>query len=864
MTNKIDELITKASQQAKERVGDDSRLEESANRAWQKISAASGTGAASKCEEFSVLISAYHEGTLDKAHATLLEEHMKECFNCRSRLRRLQSGKTGSDYQPAREMRNAPAWMKWGSIAAGLVIMIVAAQFLYWAGMLPGVSADAVTISSLQGSIYHLDGQEILPASSGEVYSYGQALRTGPGTRAVVTLQDGSKVELDERTEFDVVGGWTGDSIRLSRGNIIIQASEQGSGRLQVITEDCGVAVKGTIFSVRHGLKGSRVAVVEGEVWVKRGEDNTVLNAGQQYASREGLSLRSVEEEVAWSRNSSEYFEMLAAVTEIHRAIEEVAMSRELRYNGSLAGILPIETIVYGAAPNVVDRADILFETIEDAVDGNPHLSEIWNSEKGLEIQAHLDELKDLVFRMEGLFGEELIFAVSRLEGTDPLPILLTETLNPAALQAEINALNGRIAKETGGIPPFAVIEDPFAPGLPDPPFFAMFNNGLFALSPSLELLQQIVAADQAGGAGGFSESPLYETVASQYDQGVDWLLAVDFPSMLAAAGEDGDIDSVDPLVNPLAGISSLVAKRKLLNGEPENQVVFSFNEEPQGMLSWLAEPMPMGAMDFVSPDAVMAAGVSLRDPLMILDEILEHAVANNPDALLDLEEFESQVGIDVRNDIAAALGGEALVAVDGPILPTPAWKLILEVYDETSFQNAIEYLAEGMNAISIAEGGNSKLALYSEAIGGNTVYSMQMLESGTTIRYLFARGYMIAAPNYSIIDKALQYQSSGYSLANSPQFIASLPSGDSVDLSAFYYHDFRPIIDSLEEAVTTTNTDITGMLSYLETGSSHFMSGVYRTEDELVISSNNRFEDLLALFGMMRTFQGMAEEKAD
>jgi len=862
MTNKTDEMITKASREARERAGDDARLEESANRAWQKISGAAGSG--SKCKDFSKLIPAYHQGTLDKAKSTLLEEHMKECFNCKSSLRRLQSGRTGNESQAAREIRTAPAWMKWGSIAAGLVIMIMAAQFLYWAGMLPMVSADAVTVSNLQGSLYYLDGREILPASSGEIYSYGKTLRTGPGARAVVTLQDGSEVELDERTELDVVGGWNGDSIRLNRGNIIIQASEQGSGKLQVITEDCDVAVKGTIFSVRHGLKGSRVSVVEGEVWVKKGEDNTVLNAGQQYASREGINLRSVEDEVAWSRNSSEYFEMLAAVTEIHRAIEEVTMSKELRYNGALAGILPRQTVLYGAAPNVVDRADILFATVEDVVNGNPQLSEIWNSEKGLEIQGHLDELKDLVFRMEGLFGEELIFAVSKVDGTDPLPVLLTETVNPAALQAEINGLNERIATETKGIKPFAVIEDPFATGLPDPPFFAMFNNGLFALSPSLDLLQQIVAADQAGGAGGFSESQLYEDVAAQYDQGVDWLLAVDFKSMLAFAEEKDEFDSSDPLAHPLSGIENIIVKRKLLNGEPENQVVVSFNGEPQGPLTWLAEPMPMGAMDFVSPDAVMAAGVSLQDPLMILDEILERAVTEDPEALAELEEFENKVGIDVRNDLAAAVGGEVLVAVDGAILPTPAWKLIVEVYDENGFQNAIEYLAEGVNAVSVAEGGNNKLALYSESIGGNTVYSLQMLESGTTVNYLFARGYMIAAPNYSIIDKALQYQSSGYTLANSPEFIASLPSGDSVDLSAFYYHDFRPVIDTLEDAMVTANMDTAGLFSYLETASSHFMSGAYRTEDELVISSNNRFEDLFALFGMMQTFQGMAKEKID
>ena len=33
-------------------------------------------------------------------------------------------------------------------------------------------------------------------------------------------------------------------------------------------------------------------------------------------------------------------------------------------------------------------------------------------------------------------------------------------------------------------------------------------------------------------------------------------------------------------------------------------------------------------------------------------------------------------------NEIAANLGGEVTVAVDGPLLPTPSWKVAIEVND--------------------------------------------------------------------------------------------------------------------------------------------------------------------------------------
>lgn len=863
MKKETKNLLGESVSRLKKRAGDNTQLDEMSSRAWQEIETRAAD-AGSGCERFSSLIPAYHSGALDEARATLLHEHMKECYSCRSKLHRLQSPRTPGRETATRETSSIPAWMKWGSLAAGLVIMILAAQFMFWAGMLPLVSADAVTVNSLEGNLYTLEEQELLPVATGEVYTYGKTLRTGPDTAAIVTLRDGSEIELAERTEFDVVGGWKGDSIRLNRGNIIIRASEQGSGSLRVLTGDCDVSVKGTIFSVRHGLKGSRVSVIEGEVWVKRGDSNTVLNAGQQYASRDSLGLRAVEEEVQWSRNSSEYLEMLSAVSNIHRAIEQVAMSEELRYTGTLARILPRDTLIYGAAPNVVDRGELFFQAVEDAIADNPSLSEAWNTEKGLEIQAHIEELKELVFGLEGLFGDELVFAVSKTGGDDPAPLILTEALNQPALAAKIEAINDRISEKAEGVRPLLMIADPFATGLPEQGLYAWCSNGLFAVSPSLGLLQQVAAADAANGAGGFAEGPLYETVAAQYDLGVDWLLAVDLPAVIAMDKEDEgdlDMDEEDAFLNPLSGIGNLVAKRRLVNGQTENQIQFSFTEEPRGIMSWLAKPNPMGAMDFVSPDATVAAGFSLRDPLQIMDELLEHFASEDGEAMAELEEVQETIGLDIREDIAASLGGEVLFALDGAILPSPAWKVILEVYDPVRFQGAVETMVSSANA-QPSDTGRDKLRITAQPVGGNTLYTLEFVESGKSIHYLFARGYMIAAPDYTVINNALQYQSSGYSLVNSPDFIASLPSGNSVDLSAFYYHDFRSIVDALQETASSANVDSFQFLNEVENGPTHFMSGVYRTDTELVISSNNNLEDCWSFLGIAGTLRELVEDR--
>ena len=51
-----------------------------------------------------------------------------------------------------------------------------------------------------------------------------------------------------------------------------------------------------------------------------------------------------------------------------------------------------------------------------------------------------------------------------------------------------------------------------------------------------------------------------------------------------------------------------------------------------------------------------------------------------------------------VLNDITAPLGGEVTMAFDGPVLPTPRWKVIFEVYDPTTLQATIGKLIDSFN----------------------------------------------------------------------------------------------------------------------------------------------------------------------
>ena len=89
--------------------------------------------------------------------------------------------------------------------------------------------------------------------------------------------------------------------------------------------------------------------------------------------------------------------------------------------------------------------------------------------------------------------------------------------------------------------------------------------------------------------------------------------------------------------------------------------------------------------------------------------------------SLQHLTEFESKTGVNVLNDMAAPLGGEVTMAFDGPMLPTPRWKLIFEVYDPTTLQATIGKLVDSFNREPAMGNGQSRLQLTQRQINSRT-----------------------------------------------------------------------------------------------------------------------------------------------
>jgi hypothetical protein len=189
----------------------------------------------------------------------------------------------------------------------------------------------------------------------------------------------------------------------------------------------------------------------------------------------------------------------------------------------------------------------------------------------------------------------------------------------------------------------------------------------------------------------------------------------------------------------------------------------------------------------------VVAAFV-VKQPTALVDDLLGAMNAVDPQLHEHLSQFESETGLNIRDDLAAPLGGEFAFAVDGPLLPTPSWKLVFEVYDPVHLQSTIERLVEQLNQQAAREGKGGFQWDKTES-GGLTYYTLKSVDLGVEMDYTYTDGYLVACPSRALVDRAVRNQDSGYTLLHSERFVAALPGDKNPNFSALVYHNLGKVL---------------------------------------------------------------------
>jgi uncharacterized protein (TIGR03435 family) len=206
------------------------------------------------------------------------------------------------DFKPA--AASSTGRLLWVGAAAAVVLGVV-----MFGVRLRSASPAVVTI--IEGSLDRVYEKGATAIRVGERLAFGEPVRSGSATNVVLTLKDGSQIEMRSNSELALERADDGVRIRLGGGGVLVSAAKQRTGHLYVRTRDLNVSVAGTVFLVNAEEAGSRVAVLEGEVQVQQSGESRKLLPGQQVVTNPLMEEHPVVEQVAWSRTAEPHLAML-------------------------------------------------------------------------------------------------------------------------------------------------------------------------------------------------------------------------------------------------------------------------------------------------------------------------------------------------------------------------------------------------------------------------------------------------------------------------------------------------------------------------------------------------------------------------
>jgi hypothetical protein len=863
--SKQDDRLDQAISELRGEQPDAKTVSASAERVWQQLQTGKGEEVAASalqpirgCADIRSLLPAFHRHELAPARALIVEDHLRECVSCRSYASgRGVEGATNVGWQ----MEPVSRGFQWSfvklSIATAAVALLAA---LVWTGSnsyFAGPPGNRARIDSLEGQAYLIGpaGERVLKA--GDEVGAGEFIRTGANSRAKVRLFEGSQVEMNQRAELAVSATRRDTTIHLDQGSIIVQAAKRRTGHLYVSAPDCTVAVTGTVFSVNSGTKGSRVAVIEGEVHVKHAGLESVLHSGDVVATTQSVGVVPVREEIAWSSDLDHELALLAEFSKLRTKLAEIQTPGP-RYESKILPLLPTDTVLYIGIPNLGDALQQANKIFQQQLSQSKVLQEWWNKSGNSNQHPTPQELIDQIQVISQYLGDEVVItARANSTSNEHGPVLLAE-VRQSGLKDYLQNHLADILKSPQGTANLRVVDGQSLSSLAsnEHGMIMLVRPNMLVTGGDAASVRQMSAQLDAG-ATLFTGTDFGQRIAAVYSRGTETLVAANLGQIInSSPTPQGDSKALQN--SGFNDIKYLIAARGESSGQGDNRITLEFNGPRRGIASWLAAPAPMGSLEYVSANAGAAVSFVAKQPALMLDDIFSTISASDPNFSKSLAQTNSELGLDIRNDLASALGGELTLALDGPVLPTPSWKVIVEVNHPGALQVAIDKLVQAINR----EGQKSNqpgITLNQTQAGGRTFYTIQSQSAGlsTECDYTFADGYMIMAPSRALLLAALQTHTNGASLARSASFRELLPNDNQANFSAMIYQNLSPILKPLASQLTS------GQLALLQQMAADAKPSVfcaYGESDRIEVASSAKLFDLNPGFPTLIHLLGLSD----
>jgi hypothetical protein len=516
-----------------------------------------------------------------------------------------------------------------------------------------------------------------------------------------------------------------------------------------------------------------------------------------------------IREEISWSEDLDKHLALLAEFAALQHKLESIPEPAP-RFTSHILPLLPRNTVVYASIPNLADMLAQANSILQQQMQESPVLKQWWTDTHRDKNEPSPEEIISKMQQLSGYLGDEVVFFATRdAAGRWTSPAVVADVARSGLREFIASQMNN-------GRNHVRVFDEQQLASATDQPgdVVVLVGSDKMVASGDLATVRAVHQRIKAG-ASGFESTPFGEKVLEAYSRGAGFLVAANLGAMMTP--DRSQARGRDRATLERTGFTRaqyLIVERREVNGQPDNHAVLTFNGERQGIASWLAAPAPMGALNFVSSDAsLVIAGVS-KTPAQMFDDVMQIVATANGHMPEDLARFESESGIQLRDDLAATVGGDFALALDGPVLPMPAWKLVVEVYDPVHLQATIAKLVEAANRESTTHGGGP-VTLEQQQLGSLTIHTIHWKAPiQNELDYTFIDGYLVTAPSLGLLTSTLQAHANGNTLATSERFKSLIPPDPRNNVSALLYQNLAPVLEPLRGQLTQSQLTLLNQIA--------------------------------------------------
>jgi hypothetical protein len=482
-----------------------------------------------------------------------------------------------------------------------------------------------------------------------------------------------------------------------------------------------------------------------------------------------------------WAGDLKKYPGLPGALSKLMTRLQRDVQFPAARGQSRLLPLLPQTTVFYAALPNYGDTAHQILTIFREQRQQSPALRDWWQhgdlATNGPKVEDSIEKFSQL----SQYLGDEVVVSASS-EGRDTPGFLVVAEVKKPGLKEFLQHMVAELADKSVpavrvmDVQELAVAKDMLGAHAP----IILVRPDYVVLSSDLATLRgfnsQLDSSDRP-----FPSTPFGQRVLQEYEGGAELVAAADLQTILKKMPAGNDQSQATFQRTGFADMKYLVWNHKTVPGQAASHAELSFTGPRHGVASWLVTPAPMGSLDFVSPKAILASAVLLKNLGAIFDDLKDLATVSNPNAFAMIDQMEQGMKLSMKDDLLSQLTGEIALEVDSAAPPSPVWKAIFRVKDPARLQRTFTQLLATAPV----------MAQQSEE-GGVTYHSLTIPspQKAMEISYAFVDGYLLIASSHETAVEAVRLHRSGESLAKSAKFKASLPPGHSPEASALLYED--------------------------------------------------------------------------